>query len=57
MRAELFADSVNEHLHTAAARAEVDVEVLAIGKEFPQIAESKSPAATSLVKLLCPCIL
>jgi hypothetical protein len=57
MRTELLADAVHEQLDPAAALANVDIEVLAVGEEFAQVAEPEAPTAASFMKFFGPHIL
>lgn len=50
MRPERLPDSVDEKLHAAAARADVHVEMLAIGEQFAEF--SQDSPTPSLVELL-----
>ena len=50
MRPELLADSIYEKLDTAASRTAIDVEMLTVREELPEISEEKTPTPASLVK-------
>ena len=40
MWSELFADAIHEELDSAALRADVDVKVLAVGKQLAELSEN-----------------
>jgi hypothetical protein len=51
VRPELLADAVHEELDAAATRTAIDVEMLAVREELPEISEKKTPTPASLMEL------